>query len=243
MEHFEGWNSLEMNQRLRALHPDIIINNRSLLPEDFGTPEEHISAVEGDWEACMTFNGISWGYVDSAQAAAYSYNANGILRMLFQVTTNGGNLLLNIGPAPDGGIPTEALAPLETVGRWLAQNGEAAYGTVTRTEKHGYRYASGVNTVSCKGGKVYLWNWIWPNDGEMIIGGFTTPLKSAKILSTGEDIQFAQEKYRIKLHNLPKTSPDPTCGVAVIALDFGAEPPEFTAFAARPQLNHGRVFA
>ncbi|MDR1059639.1 MAG: alpha-L-fucosidase, partial [Clostridiales bacterium] len=82
MESWEGWNSVEINQKLRAIQPDIIINNRSKLDEDFGTPEEHISADSRDWEACMTFNGISWGYVDAAQAANYAYNAQGILRML-----------------------------------------------------------------------------------------------------------------------------------------------------------------
>ena len=38
MESWEGWDSLERNQRLRELQPDIIINNRSKLDEDFGTP-------------------------------------------------------------------------------------------------------------------------------------------------------------------------------------------------------------
>ncbi len=51
-----------MNGMVRELQPDIIINNRAQLPEDFGTPEEHVTAAATgrDWEACMTFNG-SWG--------------------------------------------------------------------------------------------------------------------------------------------------------------------------------------
>ena len=39
MESHEGWNSLELNQMVRSLQPDIIINNRSRLDEDFQTPE------------------------------------------------------------------------------------------------------------------------------------------------------------------------------------------------------------
>ncbi|MDR0669396.1 MAG: alpha-L-fucosidase, partial [Treponema sp.] len=55
MQNWEGWNTLEMNQRLRAIQPGIIINNRSRLAEDFGTPEEHVTADnDRDWEACMT---------------------------------------------------------------------------------------------------------------------------------------------------------------------------------------------
>ena len=52
----------------------------------------------------MTFNGISWGYVDSAQATPYSYNAQRIIKMLQTVTNGGGNLLLNVGPMPDGSV-------------------------------------------------------------------------------------------------------------------------------------------
>lgn len=42
MESHEGWNSLELNQMVRSLQPDIIINNRSRLDEDFQTPEGKI---------------------------------------------------------------------------------------------------------------------------------------------------------------------------------------------------------
>lgn len=82
MESWKGWDSLARNQRLRALQPNVIINNRSRLDEDFETPEEHMATLDRDWEACMTFNGISWGYVDSARAVPYSYTAPQILRML-----------------------------------------------------------------------------------------------------------------------------------------------------------------
>ena len=61
MESWEGWDSVARNQRMRLLQPDLIINNRSHLDEDFGTPEEHVTPSDRDWESCMTFNGISWG--------------------------------------------------------------------------------------------------------------------------------------------------------------------------------------
>src|SRR5690606_10090701 len=157
MEHWEGWNSLEINQKLRALQPDIIINNRSRLDEDFGTPEEHIRAESRDWEACMTFNGISWGYVDSKQAAKYSYNAQQIIRMLNRCAAGGGNLLLNIGPAPDGSVPEEVIEPLTTVGEWLKLNGKAVYGKMTRVGRD-VAGGNGVCGCSCSGNSVYLWN-------------------------------------------------------------------------------------
>ncbi|MCL2361297.1 MAG: alpha-L-fucosidase [Defluviitaleaceae bacterium] len=237
MEHHEGWNSLEMNQRLRAIQPHIIINDRCHLPEDFGTPEGHLTAeAKRDWEACMTFNGISWGYVDSAKAIPYSYNAQRIIKMLSTVSADGGNLLLNIGPAPDGSVPEEAIEPLKTVGQWLAKNGDATYGKLERVK---YRFCNGVCSTSKKGHNLYVWNWIWPNDGEIILGGFTSRVKSVHYLDGGKPIAFEQRDWRIFLKNL--ATPDSIAGVAVIVVEFEKEI-EHTPFPITPSLNNGQEF-
>ncbi|MCL2880792.1 MAG: alpha-L-fucosidase, partial [Treponema sp.] len=243
MEHWEGWNSLEMNQRLRAIQPDIIINNRSILDEDFGTPEEQVTPeADRDWEACMTFNGISWGYLDASQVIPYSYNAQRIIRMLSICAGGGGNLLLNVGPAPDGSIPPEAIEPLTTVGKWLARNGEAVYGKSKRLNRETWQFNNGICSVSRKGRTVYVWPWIWPPNRELIIGGFTSHLSSAKILADGRKLPFIQEKYRIILKDLPVDGRDPVAGVTVLALEFDSDP-EYIRFAARPPLNSGRIYS
>lgn len=129
-------NSPSTSSRSRARRgsgqPHIIINNRSRLPEDLGTPEGHITAEERDWEACMTFNDISWGYVDAEQALPYSYTPQRIVKMLNTATAGKGNLLLNIGPAPDGSVPADVVSPLTKVGEWIAENGAAVYGKKIR---------------------------------------------------------------------------------------------------------------
>ncbi len=239
METWEGWDSLELNQMVRALQPDILINNRSRLDEDFGTPEEHITAMDRDWEACMTFNGISWGYVDSAQAQPYSYNTQRILRMLNTVTSGKGNLLLNIGPMPDGSVPVEAIEPLTAVGNWLSENGQAVYG---KKMKSSYGNASGVCSASCNGTSVYLWNWIWPGTGEMALGGFMSSVKEIRLVKDGTPVEFQQQGHRILLKNLPETSPDVNAGVAVLELKFD-EIPNFQRASYYPQLHGGVDYA
>jgi alpha-L-fucosidase len=243
METWEGWDSLERNQHMRSLQPNIIINDRSKLAEDFGTPEEHLTAADRDWEACMTFNGISWGYVDSNQAMAYSYNAQRILRMLNTCSSGGGNLLLNIGPAPDGSVPKDAIEPLQTVGRWLAENGEAAYGKKTR--KQGFVDAlfggNGVCGASSDGRTVYLWNWIWPDTGTMAIGGYHTPPNSVRLLPTGDPVAFEHARNRIILKDLPRESPDKHAGVGVIAMEFD-QAPRYLFASAYPQLHGGSEY-
>lgn len=230
-ENYDGWGSLETNQMARQLQPGLLINDRSRLDEDFGTPEEHVAVQARDWEACMTFNGISWGYVPSDQAAADSYNVRGILDMLHTACSGAGNLLLNIGPMPDGSVPGEAVEPLKQVGRWLAKYGEAVYGVRERSRPKCCGWAKA--TVS--GNKVYLWTKIWP-DGPVGIGGFKTPLKSAKIIGEDGLLAFEQKDERIILTDLHKQSPDPIANQAVIELEF-VERPVHVIGSLYPQLR------
>ncbi len=240
MESWEGWDSLELNQHMRALQPNIIINDRSKLPEDFGTPEEHITAADRDWEACMTFNGISWGYVDSAQAVQYSYNAQRILKMLNTCAIGGGNLLLNIGPAPDGSVPAEAVEPLTRVGDWLKENGKAVYGNLVKNKgwTNSLFGGNGVCGTSSDGKSIYLWNWIWPTNGEMGIGGYMSAPKAVRFLNDGTPIDFEHKGHRIILKNLPQTSPDKNAGITVIEMEFD-EAPQFRFASYYPQLHGG----
>jgi hypothetical protein len=131
--------------------------------------------------------------------------------------------------------------PLSAVGQWLAKNGEAAYGKV-ELFKEGWGFGSGLCALSKKANTVYAWNWIYPPSGELIIGGFTTKLASARMLGTGQKLSFVQEKYRIILRDLPKEGRDTIAGVTVIALEFEGRP-ETVRFAARPPLNRGRVYS
>lgn len=238
MENHEGWNSLERNQRLRELQPHILINNRSKLDEDFGTPEEHIAVSDKDWEACMTFNGLSWGYMDSELVRPYSYNAQRILRMLNTVTSGGGNLLLNIGPTPEGDVPQEALEPLTAVGKWLSENGRAAYGKKRKTEGS---FAHGLCGISVEGNKAHLWNWVWPKNRELVIGSINTKLLSASFVKDGTPIEFEQRGYRIWLKNLPEKSPDEHAGIAVLELVF-EESPNVRFVPLCPQFHFGESF-
>ncbi len=244
MESWEGWDSLTRNQHMRALQPDIIINDRSRLPEDFGTPEEHLTAADRDWEACMTFNGLSWGYLDAAQAVNYSYNAQRIIRMLQTCSSKGGNLLLNIGPAPDGSVPADAVEPLTQVGKWLQENGDAVYGKLLKNEGSNTCWfgANGLSKATSDGKSVYLWVWVWPESGEMGIGGYMTAPKSVRFLKDNTPIEFEHRGHRILLKNMPKKSPDETAGVTVIAMDF-EEKPEYLFASYYPQLHGGRDVA
>ena len=224
LENPERWESLKMNQMARQLQPHILINNRSKLDEDFGTPEEHVTAEkEGRaWEACMTFNG-SWGYMPISPDWR---STREVIQLLNTATAGNGNLLLNIGPAPDGSIPPEAVERLSAVGEWLEKNGEAVYGTVERIQGRMEWLPTGGWTI--KGNNAYFWCSRWPGE-ELAIGGLRTKVIRAALLPGGQPLAFEQivnqnQEPRLVHKGLPAEQPDLIAGVSVIRLECEAPP-------------------
>jgi len=215
------WESARMNAMVRRLQPGIIINNRSQLPEDFGTPEERIAAETAgrSWEACMTFNG-SWGYFPTAPQGDW-HSSRTVVDMLQKVASGGGNLLLNIGPAPDGSVPRLAYQRLRPVGRWLARHGEAVYGSVDRTDGRFEFMHHGAWTL--KGKTAYFWTGRWVGS-EIVIGGLTAKVRRVTSLDTGREATFTQRGERLVITGLPARCPDRTLAIAVLKLEFATPP-------------------
>lgn len=215
----DEWESLKMNQMARQLQPHLIINNRSMLDEDFGTPEEHVTAErEGRaWEACMTFNG-SWGYMPISPDWR---STREVIQLLNTAAAGGGNLLLNIGPAPDGSVPPEAIERLTAVGQWLEKYGEAVYGMVDRAQGRMEWMPTGGWTL--KGNVAYFWCSRWPGE-ELAIGGLRVRVLRATLLANHQPVAFEQTENRLVLKGLPERQPDPIAGISVIKLECDAPP-------------------
>ena len=112
----------------RKMQPWLITADRTAggENENYITPELSIPdhAVRIPWESCVTV-GTQWGY----KFEDTYKTARELIHMLVQVVSRGGNLALNIGPQPNGELPTAALRELEGLGAWLRINGEAIYAT------------------------------------------------------------------------------------------------------------------
>ena len=52
-----------------------------------------------------------------------------LIRTLTEVVHKGGNLLLNVGPKPDGTLPQEAVSRLEAIAQWMRHSGPSLHGT------------------------------------------------------------------------------------------------------------------
>jgi alpha-L-fucosidase len=131
------WGKLPCNQDIdmpalarmaRALQPGLIIVDRAVEGpyQNYRTPEQDVPATPPDfvWETCMTM-ATSWSYV-----ATDTYKpARELIHLLVDIVAKGGNLLLNIGPSPDGELPPAALDRLAALGDWMQVNSSAIYGT------------------------------------------------------------------------------------------------------------------
>lgn len=220
---------------LLGKYPDLIVNNRLYrgFPGDFSTPENFIpvTGYPGDWESCMTMN-KHWGYNAADQDWKSSTE---LIRKLVDTVAKGGNLLLNVGPAPQGEIPQASVDRLREMGRWLRTNGESVYGT-----RAGPFTFLTWGTATRKDNRLYLQVFEWPKDGKLRVP-LKNAAKSAHLLTEpGTELKVTREPGRLVV-DVPATAPDPASSVVVLELDGAPkiEPPptvgaKATASAALP---------
>jgi alpha-L-fucosidase len=110
----------------RKNQPGLIVVDRTVSGqyENYTTPEQEVPATPLDhpWETCMTM-GNSWSYVPGD----HYKSAHDIVQLLVKIVSRGGNLLMNIGPGPDGDWDPEAYNRLNAIGDWMKINGEGIY--------------------------------------------------------------------------------------------------------------------
>ncbi len=127
-------NALQLFADYYGAVPDGVINDRfSLLAgqthHDYVTPEftvlTDISATKFETVRGM---GRGFGY-NQNETDADLETADGLVRLLVDVVSKNGNLLLNVGPMADGTVPSGQVERLQAMGAWLGVNGEAIFGT------------------------------------------------------------------------------------------------------------------
>jgi len=112
----------------RKKQPGIIVVDRAVYGknQNYLTPENRVpeQTLPYPWESCIIAGG-SWSYAFNAK---YMDGRQGI-KMLVDIVSKGGNLLLNIAPSPKGAWDQGAYDLLKEYGAWLKVNGEAIYET------------------------------------------------------------------------------------------------------------------
>lgn len=110
----------------RQKQPGLIVVDRTVSGqyENYTTPEQEVPEVPLDhpWESCITM-GNSWSYVPGDHYKSVQQ----IVQLLVKIVSRGGNLLMNIGPGPDGDWDPVAYERLKGISTWMKINGEGIY--------------------------------------------------------------------------------------------------------------------
>ncbi len=178
----EQWGLPELKDYLKSFNKDLIINSRFKQYGDYKTPEQGIPITrpEGAWEFCTTIN-RSWGYRPSDN----HYKTLGqIIRMFCDCIHMGGNMLLDIGPKPDGTIDERQETILLGLGQWIEPHREAIFDT---DEGIMHRYFLGGSTISKDKQTLYLFVYDKPEEN-VCLKGLCNKIKDITVMHSGKKL-------------------------------------------------------
>lgn len=215
-----------VNDMIRKLQPNAVINNRGFDEGDYGTPERDYDSsatgakiFRGATEACESVDSLSWGYKKDAEYYTDRYLI-GSLDHYFSATAN---YLLNVGPTAEGLIPEQAASILRRIGKWYASVKESYIDVqpvtqlvknpniyITRRDQTYYIHLNRnlvANGVSLQPIKVMPKKAVLLNDGR--------PVECSVSMVPGDYLE--QQKY-LRIKNLPVALFNDT--VMVIKMEF-----------------------
>jgi len=216
-ERYDGQRFL---RQLRHLQPAMLVNNRLGIPADFGTPEQIIPIsvpVKGvlmdslarrsnplmassvprpeefqPWETCMTIND-TWAY----RPKDHNFKSSDkLICTLIEVISRGGNLLLDVGPQPDGQIQPEFVERLHAVGEWVRRNEAAIYGST-----YGWIQGQDPYRTTMRGASRFV--FVMDETAiEVSIHQIERPVHQVKLLATGMPLNFQTngKGIRVPIH-------------------------------------------
>lgn len=207
-----NWELERQYALIHSLQPGCLIGNNHHQPvfegEDIqiferDVPGENKAGLSGQevgalpLETCQTMNGM-WGYKITDQNYK---DTDELIRLLVRTAGKNANLLLNIGPQPNGCLPDAALARLREMGEWMRQYGETIYDTSgSPFEEQPW------GTATVKDDKIYV--HVLSADSKDILIPADLPVLSASKFADKSDIEFTQTPEGIVLH-LPEVPAEP----------------------------------
>jgi alpha-L-fucosidase len=155
----------------RKNQPGLLVVDRTVSGEyeNYVTPEQQIPDhyMPIPWETCMTMGG-SWSYARNDQYKS----TRQLIHTLVDIVAKNGNLLLNVGPSPEGTWDNDVYNRMEEIGKWMTVNGESIYETKPAAP---YRQAQWAFTQ--KGKATYI-TYLAKEDEKTLPATLVLPFKS-----------------------------------------------------------------
>lgn len=200
-----NWQLPEQYQLIHRLQPACMIGNNHHQHPNEGedmqiferdVPGENKAGFSGQsigtlpLETCETMNNM-WGYKVADQ---HYKSSSTLLRLLVRTAAKGANLLLNIGPQPDGNLPETALKRLSEMGEWLNSSaGESIYGTVAGEIVIG----DSIVSTQSRNGKVHYLHILMDNTPtELNLPVDLRSFKKVTHLQTGQSVRYVYNKKK-----------------------------------------------
>jgi len=218
------WHYDEIYKMIHDLQPQALIGNNHHIGvidgEDFqmfekdlpgknttgwGTAANQIGSVP--LEVCETING-SWGF--NLQDRKHKSDKE-LIHYLIKAAGYGSNMLLNVGPMPNGKIQPEHQASLRAMGAWLKQNGTTIYGTRKGP------MAPNDDFVSTQKGKTVYLHLLNPELNVIHIDEVPVKIKSISDLKSKKNLSFRNDKFGLVI-DVSSLSKDPIDTVIQIEL-------------------------
>nr|MCR5485085.1 alpha-L-fucosidase [Clostridiales bacterium] len=200
------WEAEKLISTARSIQPDIIIDNRTGIDQDIYTPEqsevrEWVRDKDGNrvvWELCQTFSG-SWGYHRDESSWL---SPETLVRMLVNCVSNGGNLLLNVGPTSRGYIDARAVSTLEAIGKWMKYNSRSIYGC-TESDFKPYKDVR----YTQNGDRLYVHLFAYPARS-VYLPDLAGKIEYAQFLHDGSELKFDEDDNGGVEVYVPRVKPD-----------------------------------
>ncbi|MDO5423668.1 MAG: alpha-L-fucosidase [Eubacteriales bacterium] len=212
------WEPVKLNKIVRSYNPKTLLNPRSGYEGDFycdeGSHEITGKILPVPWEKNMCVcSGCSWGWMADDPVSDFDW----LIRMMVNVVCRDGNWLVNVGPDRNGKLSDEVKNRMREIGAWLAEYGEAVYGT----RGGPIEPVDNVYGTTSKENKIYLHVLdVKECSGQQI------PLTGYRIQNVtafhGEPVPFVQteEGFSVNLEGFDGKAPDT---ILVVTLDREVE--------------------
>lgn len=217
------WKYEELYSLIHKIQPNCLIGNNhhlaTITGEDFQMFERDLpgenksgynfqkASQELPLETCETING-AWGY--NITDRKYK-TVTEVIRLLVGAAGRNANLLLNVGPMPNGQIQPEFTDTLAVAGKWLEKYGESIYST-----RGGPLPPQQWGVTTQKEKFIYIHLFKSPADNKIIVPG-TYKVKNATVLGSGAAVSFSQGKDGLTINTLNISISDP---VAVVRIEL-----------------------
>jgi alpha-L-fucosidase len=235
LDHQEKYKGEQVLKLIHQLQPATLVNDRIGVDADYATPEQsipdriptksnighlaepinaHDPALQALpapndfrlWETCMTING-TWAY--NKNDTQYK-SAKELIRDLVDVASKGGNLLLDVGPTPEGTIQPEFVERLQAMGKWMKDYGDSIYGTT-----YGPLQNLKFGKTTARGNLVYVHVFDWPAESLLEVPGFQGRVVQITMLGDKRKLRWRQSDDKLSIQ-VPPAAPDPYDSVVQI---------------------------